>query len=182
MLQSNHPELTSWIKTPENSDFPIQNLPYGIASSGNLVFIATRVGDTLVDLSVLADFGYFDSLEIPDLSIFYEKSLNELAALPKNTRIAIRERLSEIFSASNMELQGNEEMLQLALYQADQIEMLMPIQVGDYTDFYSSILCYINVQYYMICYCSVVFLLYVDYSIIKTFFDIKISDNVFSIK
>jgi fumarylacetoacetase len=139
MLKSNHPELTSWIKTPENSDFPIQNLPYGIAASGDLVFIATRIGDTVIDLSVLADFGYFDSLEIPDLSIFYEKSLNELAGLPKNARIAIRERLAEIFSASNMELQGNEEVLRLALHPVEQVKMLMPVQVGDYTDFYSSI-------------------------------------------
>lgn len=139
MLKSNHPELTTWIKVPENSDFPIQNLPYGIAASGDLVFIATRIGDTVVDISVLVDFGYFDSLEIPDLSIFYEKSLNELALLPKNLRIAIRERLTEIFSSSNMELQGNEEVLQLALHQAEQVQMLMPVQVGDYTDFYSSI-------------------------------------------
>lgn len=139
MLESNNPELTSWIKVPENSDFPIQNLPYGIATSGDLIFIATRIGNTVIDLSVLADFGYFDGIDIPDLSVFYEKSLNQLAALPKETRIALRERLSEIFSVSNTELQSNEEARQLALYQSDKIEMLMPVQVGDYTDFYSSI-------------------------------------------
>ncbi|HOI33120.1 MAG: fumarylacetoacetase [Bacteroidales bacterium] len=139
MLESNNPELSSWIEVPENSDFPIQNLPYGIATSGDLVFMATRIGNTVIDLSVLADFGYFDGIDIPDLSVFYEKSLNQLAALPKKTRIALRERLSEIFSMSNTELQTNEEVCQLALYQAEKIKMLMPVQVGDYTDFYSSI-------------------------------------------
>ncbi len=75
MLKSNNPELTSWIDVTQESDFPIQNLPYGIASSGELVFAATRVGDTIIDLSVLADFGYFDSLPIDDLWVFYQKKL-----------------------------------------------------------------------------------------------------------
>jgi fumarylacetoacetase len=139
MLKSNHPELTSWIEVAQESDFPIQNLPYGIASSGELVFAATRVGDTIIDLSVLADFGYFDSLPIDELWVFYQKTLNELAALPKKVRVALRERLSELFSAENGELRDNEEVRKLAFHQHLDVKMLLPVAIGDYTDFYSSI-------------------------------------------
>ncbi|MBZ0243161.1 MAG: fumarylacetoacetase [Bacteroidales bacterium] len=139
MLKSNHPELTSWIDVPQESDFPIQNLPYGIAHSGELIFAATRVGDTVFDLSVLADFGYFDKLPISDLSIFYQESLNDLAALPKSSRVALRERLSELFSSENSELRDNEEVRNLASHAVDKVKMLLPVNIGDYTDFYSSI-------------------------------------------
>ncbi|MDY0075975.1 MAG: fumarylacetoacetase [Bacteroidales bacterium] len=139
MLESTNPELTSWIDVPQESDFPIQNLPYGIASTGELVFTATRIGDTVIDLSVLADFGYFDSLPIDNLWVFYQKNLNELAAMPKVVRVALRERLSELFSSENGELRDNEEVRNLTLYAAEEILMLLPVEIGDYTDFYSSI-------------------------------------------
>ena len=139
MLKSTNPELTSWIDVPQESDFPIQNLPYGIASTGELVFTATRIGDTVIDLSVLADFGYFDSLPIDNLWVFYQKNLNELAAMPKVVRVALRERLSELFSSENVELRDNEEVRNLTLYAAEEILMLLPVEIGDYTDFYSSI-------------------------------------------
>lgn len=139
MLKSTNPELTSWIDVPQESDFPIQNLPYGIASVGELVFAATRVGNTVIDLSVLADFGFFDDISISDLRIFYQKSLNELAALPKASRIELRERLSGIFSSENEELRDNEEVRNLALYAVEEVKMLLPVNIGDYTDFYSSI-------------------------------------------
>lgn len=139
MFKSNSADLTSWINVPENSDFPIQNLPYGIASTGDLVFVATRIGDTVIDLSVLADFGYFDSLDIADLSVFYQKNLNQLAALQKKDRVSIREKLSELLSGTDPGLKQNEEVHQLAFYKIEQVKMLMPVAVGDYTDFYSSI-------------------------------------------
>ena len=139
MLKSNNPELTSWIDVAQESDFPIQNLPYGIASSGDMVFASTRVGDTVIDLSVLADFGYFDSLSISDLTVFYQKTLNDLAELPKATRMEIRERLSALFSSENSELRNNEEARILAVHSINKIKMLLPVKIGDYTDFYSSI-------------------------------------------
>ncbi|MCK9452078.1 MAG: fumarylacetoacetase [Bacteroidales bacterium] len=139
MLKSTNPEFTSWIDVPQESDFPIQNLPYGMASSGELVFAASRIGDTVIDLSVLADFGYFDSLPIDNLWVFYQKNLNELVAMPKAVRVALRERLSELFSSENGELRDNEEVRNLILYAAEEIQMLLPLDIGDYTDFYSSI-------------------------------------------
>jgi fumarylacetoacetase len=136
---ANDPQLKSWIPVPENSDFPIQNIPFGIISYNGNIVPATRIGDTVADLSVLADFGFFDDLGIDDLSSFYEPVLNSLISLGKQSRIAIRERLSELFSDHCDLLQGNKEAVGLALHPLNKVEVLLPVSVGDYTDFYSSI-------------------------------------------
>ncbi len=130
----------SWIAVSDNSDFPIQNIPFGIIRPyQSAPRPATRIGDTVVDLSVLADFGYFDSLGIPDLSPFYADVLNDFIALGKKTTRLVRQRLMELFSKDNPELQSDKEVCIMALFQADEVQMLLPLAVGDYTDFYSSI-------------------------------------------
>jgi fumarylacetoacetase len=138
-IKANDPNLRSWIEVPHASDFPIQNIPFGVVSYGEGPKPATRVGDTVVDLSILADFGYFDELDIKDLSIFYEPVLNDFISLGKHVRMAVRERLSELFCESCSDLKNNTEACNLALKHLNEVEVLMPIAVGDYTDFYSSI-------------------------------------------
>ena len=140
MIKSNNPELKSWIEVKLNSDFPIQNLPFGIyENTANELRPATRIGDTVIDLSVLADFGYFDHLKIEDLSVFYQPVLNPLIALEKSAWSAIRQTLSELFTSGNTHLQEDVEAKKLALTPIDRVQMHMPVTVGDYTDFYSSI-------------------------------------------
>jgi len=140
MIESNNPELKSWIDVAKGSDFPIQNLPFGMIRPQNGdPRPATRIGDTAIDLSVLADFGYFDHLEIDDLSVFYQPVLNPLIALGKPMWSGIRKSLSELFRLNNTDLQQDEEARNLALIPINQVKMEMPVAVGDYTDFYSSI-------------------------------------------
>lgn len=139
IYKANDPGLQSWISVPAGSDFPVQNIPFGIIAFGDNVVPATRVGDTVVDLSVLADFGFFDELGLDDLSPFYEPVLNSFTALGKQARVAVRERLSELFSLRCSDLQHNAEARELALKPAAAVENRMPVAIGDYTDFYSSI-------------------------------------------
>jgi fumarylacetoacetase len=131
--------MKSWISIPDQSDFPLENIPFGICSFGDHISPATRVGDTIIDLSVLADYGYFDSLEIDDLTVFYEPILNPFMSLGKAKTNAVRRFIQELFSADNLDLQSNEEAKSLALFSLEEVEMKMPVFVGDYTDFYSSI-------------------------------------------
>lgn len=131
--------MKSWISIPDQSDFPLENIPFGICSFGDHISPATRVGDTIIDLSVLADYGYFDSLEIDDLTVFYEPILNPFMSLGKAKTNAVRRFIQELFSADNLDLQSNEEAKSLALFSLEEVEMRMPVFVGDYTDFYSSI-------------------------------------------
>jgi len=140
MIQANNPTLVSWIPVNEDSDFPIQNIPFGIFSSENTgPHPATRIGDTVVDLSQLADFGFFDRMGLMDLSCFYAPVLNPLIANGPQFWSALREKLSQLFNIENDELQGLEEVKKLALFPINEVEMHMPVEVGDYTDFYSSI-------------------------------------------
>jgi fumarylacetoacetase len=140
MVKANDPSLQSWITVPESSDFPIQNIPFGIMKAVDRdPAPATRIGDTVVDLSVLADFGYFDLIDIEDLSVFYAPVLNDFIDLGKPLTSKVRDRIAELFSKGNKELQENKEASRLALYKQDEVQMMMPVHVGDYTDFYSSI-------------------------------------------
>ena len=140
MIKANDPTLVSWIPVKDDSDFPIQNIPFGIFSNKNTgPHPATRIGDTVVDLSQLADFGFFDRMGLKDLSCFYAPVLNLLIANGPEFWTALRERLSYLFDIENDELQGLEEVKKLALFPVNEVEMHMPVEVGDYTDFYSSI-------------------------------------------
>jgi fumarylacetoacetase len=140
MVKANDPSLKSWIEVPANSDFPIQNIPFGIIKTADRAPVpATRIGDTVIDLSVLADFGFFDQMEVEDLSVFYAPVLNDFIDLGKPLTSKVRNRIAELFSMGNKELHDNKEAVELALNMADHVEMRMPVHVGDYTDFYSSI-------------------------------------------
>jgi len=140
MIKANDPLLSSWIEVPEGSDFPIQNIPFGIIRpKGQYPRPATRIGNTAIDLSSLCDAGYFDDLDLDDLSVFYTSVLNDFISLGKPVWQVVRQKLSGLFSVNNNELKDDKETLKLALYPVDEVEMMLPVQVGDYTDFYSSI-------------------------------------------
>ena len=140
MIKANDPSLPTWIDVPEGSDFPIQNIPFGIIRpNGKPPRPAIRIGNTAIDLSTLCDAGYFDDLNLDDLSVFYAPVLNDFISLGKPVWQAVRQKLSDLFYVNNHDLKNDEETLNLALYPVDEVEMMLPVQVGDYTDFYSSI-------------------------------------------
>jgi fumarylacetoacetase len=133
MIKANNPEIKSWIEVPENSDFPIQNIPFGIAKSGKQVFVATRIGNTVVNLHQLAKMGFFDV----NAEVFKSYKLNKFIKLGKAFTRQVRDEISSIFSTENAANKGNQKITE-ALYRVEDVEMLMPVRVGDYTDFYSS--------------------------------------------
>lgn len=137
--KANNPILKSWIEVSDHSDFPIQNLPFGIYSDHKVSHHAcSAIGDYIVDLYELARHNYFDALNIPDEALNAD-SLNALIALGKGTTNGLRERLSQLLQTTNNELQDHKELHFLVLKKQSDVKMLMPVRVGDYTDFYSSI-------------------------------------------
>ena len=129
--------MKSWIEVPANSDFSIENIPFGIGSTGGKPRAATRIGDTAVDLDALQMAGLFSSINLPD-GIFSQKVLNDFIELGKPVTNAVRVRIQELFAADNGELRDNEALRVDALRNAKEVQMHMPVRVGDYTDFYSS--------------------------------------------
>lgn len=138
-LLANDPSRKSWIPVPTRSDFPIQNLPFGVfIPEDDIITTGTRIGDTAIDLSVLHQLGYFDGIDLPD-DVFLQDTLNDFIALGRPVWRAVRDRLAEIFDENNDALKGNVAHQNKALFPVSQVQMLMPVFVQDYTDYYSSI-------------------------------------------
>lgn len=140
MNTANDPALKSWIEVQKLSDFPIQNIPFGVIRNKNgQIRCATRIGDYAIDLHEVAAFGHFDDLDMLKLNVFNRPFLNYFMAYGKPAWTAIRNRLSELFRDDNPVIRDVEEEKATILHPISEIEMQMPVRIGDYTDFYSSI-------------------------------------------
>ncbi|WP_224482707.1 fumarylacetoacetase [Robertkochia aurantiaca] len=135
---ANDPSRKSWIDTPADSDFPIQNIPFGVfLTRDDVITIGTRIGDKAIDLGALHQLGYFEGIPLTD-DIFLQDTLNDFISDGKKTWRLVRNRIAEIFDADNAKLRDHEEHRSIVLFDLDEIEMQLPVQIGDYTDFYSS--------------------------------------------
>ncbi|GLB49216.1 fumarylacetoacetase [Neptunitalea lumnitzerae] len=134
----NDPNKTSWIPVAEGSDFPIQNIPFGVfLTRDDVITIGTRIGDTAIDLGALHQLGYFEGIPLTD-DIFLQDTLNDFISDGQQTWRAVRSRISKIFDANTPGLRDNDAHKDVVLFTLDEIEMQMPVLIGDYTDFYSS--------------------------------------------
>lgn len=137
-IETNNPEKKSWIAVAKNSDFPIQNIPFGVfLTRDDIITIGTRIGDYAIDLGAMHQLGYFKDIPLTE-DIFLQDTLNDFISDGKKTWRSVRNRISEVFDIENPELQQNEEHQKVILFSMNEIEMQLPVQIGDYTDFYSS--------------------------------------------
>lgn len=137
-ILANNPNLKSWVEIAPNSDFPIQNLPFGIFKTDSLTpRVGSRIGDFVIDLKTLFVLGYFENLSF-SAEDFDNDSLNSLMKKGKIPTRNLRNRLSKLFSTEHDDLQKNAHHVDQILIPVEQVTMLMPVQIGDYTDFYSS--------------------------------------------
>jgi len=136
MIDANNPDRKSFIDVPENSDFPIQNLPFGIFSvNGDFQRAGVALGNKVIDLDTLFKLGYIKSI---DENVFEYPMLNAFIALGKDSTRAVRNELANLFDEKNYELQNNKGHLNQVLFDQNNVEMHLPVEIGDYTDFYSS--------------------------------------------
>lgn len=139
MIAANNPQLTSWVDVPENSDFPIQNLPFGVFQTKQLSpRVGVAIGTKVLDLKSLLVLGYLENLPF-EKEDFDTDSLNKIIAKGKKATRDLRGRVSKLLRSDVPDLQNKEHHLQQCLLEQSEIEMILPVQVGDYTDFYSSI-------------------------------------------
>ncbi len=137
-LTANDPTRKTWLDIHPNTDFPIQNIPFGVfLTRDDIITIGTRIGDYAIDLGALHQLGYFDGIELTD-DIFLQDSLNDFIADGRKTWRLVRNRVSDIFLENNPVLRDNKEHKEQVLFTLDEIEMQLPVDVGDYTDFYAS--------------------------------------------
>ncbi|GGG09307.1 fumarylacetoacetase [Dokdonia pacifica] len=138
-LSANNPSIKTWLNTPKNTDFPIQNIPFGVfLTRDDVITIGTRIGDYAIDLGALHQLGYFEGIPLTD-DIFLQDTLNDFIADGRKTWRLVRNRISEIFNESNDALRENKKHRETVIFDMSEVEMQLPVQIGDYTDFYSSI-------------------------------------------
>ncbi len=135
IISANNPALTSWVDVPAHSDFPIQNLPFGIFKTAqSSERVGVRIGDSVLDLCAIFDLGLFANLGF-ERSDFEASVLNPMMEKGKLGIRALRNRIAELLEVSSTVLKENRSTV---LFPIDAIHVCMPIQIGDYTDFYSS--------------------------------------------
>ncbi len=127
--------INSWIPGSEESQFSIQNLPFGIFSVGsNQKRVGIAIGEQIVDMAVVSALELIKDPPI-DHQVFHNDTLNSFIALGKTTTNEIRFKVQKWLSENQSPFKEHDHIL------VDQSEATihLPLQVGDYTDFYSSL-------------------------------------------
>ncbi len=135
MLSANNIERKSWINYDNNSDFPIQNIPFGVFKTNQDNFhIATIIGETIISIKNLEKEGYFKKINLME-NTFQEPTLNKFLEHDKSIWREVRNKIAEIFDVKN---NFKTKILNQNILFDQNVEMVLPVKVGDYTDFYSS--------------------------------------------
>jgi fumarylacetoacetase len=138
MSHPNDPKLRSFVAVDPTSDFPIQNLPYGVFSTAANPTrrIGVAIGDQVLDLAALEAAGVLAANDIE--RVFAQPSINAFMALGPTIWTKIRSRISTLLRHDNPELRDNAELRQRALLPRSDVQLHLPLAVVGYTDFYSS--------------------------------------------
>jgi fumarylacetoacetase len=132
------PSRKSWLAVAADSDFPLQNIPFGVfETSDGVVTCGTRIGDFAIDLAALHQLGYFNHIDLPD-DVFLQDALNGFILLGKDIHRQVRATLADLFDANNNTLQNQLSHVENVVYPVASVTSLLPVHIGDYTDFYSS--------------------------------------------
>jgi fumarylacetoacetase len=128
--------LVSWVPVARDSDFPIQNLPFGVFMAQNTPRIGVAIGQMVLDCAAVAEAGFLD--DCCERELLQAPHLNPLLAAGRSVWTRVRERLSQLLR------NGGDARLQDAgaqhfLVPQASSQMCLPMAIGDYVDFYSSI-------------------------------------------
>ena len=128
----------SWIPVKRESDFTIHNLPYGAFKAGDATHLGVAIGDRILDLYAAAEAGLFDGA--CDRQLLQAPTLNPLLAAGRPVWTKVRKRLASLLAEGT---DGDDSLKRLNVdaffVSQSAAEMAVPMIVGDYVDFYSSI-------------------------------------------
>jgi fumarylacetoacetase len=129
------PTLRSFIDVPAESHFPIQNLPYGVfrRRADGRSSVGVAIGEFVLDLTELELCG-----PLPCVDVFGRPSLNHFMSLGPTLWKDVRETVSRLLRADVPDLRDDAAMRERVLVPATDVDMLLPVEIGDYTDYYSS--------------------------------------------
>lgn len=138
--------IRSWLPIPPNSPFSLANIPFGIISTEthSEPHSAIAIGDYALDLQVFTAGNGFSALSIiqPHQAVFSSTTLNAFAALGKPVHSAVRKYLQSVLLDSTPfsgVLKDNKTLQEAALVPLKDVQYHLPMQIGDYTDFYAGL-------------------------------------------
>jgi fumarylacetoacetase len=136
MNATHDPRRQSWVASANrpDSDFPIQNLPFGLFVGASEPTLGVAIGDQVLNLRGCGRAGLLDSLSVATSEACAAPSLNPLLALGHGSWSPLRERISDLLSDPRYEREVSAHLAPIA-----EATMLKPAIIGDYTDFYASI-------------------------------------------
>lgn len=140
MPASHDPSLRSFIQVPEDDPFPIQNLPFGVfrPRGGGHASVGVRLGDFVVDCAVLEQRRLFQGEHLAGRRPFSQSSLNVFMGLGRAAWREARATLQHLLDEKTPALRDDPALRAQAILPVENVEMLLPAQIGDYTDFYAS--------------------------------------------
>jgi fumarylacetoacetase len=140
MNSTHDPGLRSFVPVAPESHFPIQNLPYGsFRRRGDQAWsIGVAIGEFVLDLTALEALGRLSVPGSQEGRVFASGKLNAFLALGSQAWSAVRGRVSQMLRVEAPELRDEASLREKVLVPRADVEMGLPADIGDYTDFYSS--------------------------------------------
>lgn len=127
--------LKTWLPVNQNSDFSIYNIPFGVYSDKDVKHhVCSAIGDYIIDLFELESRDVFDI----NRSVFDQPYLNDFISLGKPVTNKVRNKIIELLCDENSILKTDTALFNKVFKKQNAVKMLLPVKVGDYTDFYSS--------------------------------------------
>jgi fumarylacetoacetase len=137
------PSLASWIESANRGgDFPIQNLPFGVfrpKGEDGPGRVGIAIGDMILDVTACRDEGRFSGLAERAADVCAAPALNGLMRLGAEARTELRKQVSALLAAGSPASRSNPRLGDRILVARSEAEMLLPAEIGDYTDFYASV-------------------------------------------
>lgn len=132
--------MRSFIDVKPDSHFPIQNLPYGVfkLKVGSKPVCGVAIGDYVLDLSMLEEKGFFNKTDLGSEVVFETPSLNKFMSRGREAWKQVRAILQMALSDENPILRDDSDLKKISLIPMKDVVMCLPVEIGDYTDFYSS--------------------------------------------
>lgn len=132
--------MKSFIEVDQESDFPIQNLPYGVftTETQSTKHIGVAIGEYVLDITLLEAKGFLTEALNGAQNIFNQGVLNPFLALKNDVWHQVRKTLQSLLSIDNDTIQSDSSLKEEVLIPRSIITNHVPISIGDYTDFYAS--------------------------------------------
>lgn len=142
--ETHNPDSWSWVPSANDpaGDFPIQNLPFGLfkpRDTDTAPHVGVAIGNQILDIFACHEEGLFQSRALTAAEACRAQGVNGLIELGVDFWSAIRRRVSELLRANHRDTPYYQEVVGRCLIPASDVDLLLPVTIGDYTDFYASI-------------------------------------------